>query len=106
MPGNWEKTPPRKSYFGHRLVHDRAIKPFMVVGIQYQSEGAWHVAVSEHPKNNCRDYWVSGGSFYEMSISYMPNNTNLVFRGPLADLSPEEKEALMTAIAEWGSPNV
>jgi hypothetical protein len=103
---NCEKTLSRKGYFGRRLVHRRTIAPYAIHGIKYPSEDAWHIIVSEHSKDPC-DYWVSRGSCFPMSLLYMRNNRIIIQRTnqPVVDMNPEEREAVMTAIAEWEGPD-
>jgi hypothetical protein len=104
---SWETRLCRKGYFGHRRIHGRSIARYEVHGLQYQGAGemAWHITVCEHPKNP-RDYWVSGGSFYPVKV-YMHSSTTIIHstNQPVGDLDPDEKAAVMTAIAEWENPN-
>jgi hypothetical protein len=105
---SWETGLCRKGYFGHRRIHGRSILRYEVHGLQYQGAGetAWHITVCEHPKTP-NDYWVSGGSFYPVRISYESNNTTMIVstNQPVVDLDPDENEAVMTAIAEWENPS-
>jgi hypothetical protein len=96
---NWEKKQRCVGVFGNYTVN----------GFLYEDqtgELGWHItAWSQH--GPIHDYWVSGTTFYSMSIHYfykMTNRTLIEIFDPIPNLDKEEREAVMEAIKEWEKP--
>lgn len=80
-----------------------------VRGIQYEcSSGGkgWHVAVSPNGSNE-HDYWVSSKrEFHPISLNLSPGfsyESVIGISTTLIEPKPQEKKAILAAIAEWES---
>jgi len=78
---------------------------WVVYGFKYRNEEgqiAWHTM--SHPNENpVHDFWVVEGKFHAVSIHYaykMTNETRIETYG-IIDVSPDEKKAILDAIAKW-----
>jgi hypothetical protein len=94
LNANWKKKM-------HRV---EMVESYTVMGFQYESESletGWHITAwtSQGP---IRDYWVSSEDFHMMRIHYNLTNRHLIeIFGVIADLNPEERNAVLQAISKW-----
>lgn len=90
----------RMGVFGNYQMH----------GFQYESQAgqrAWHITSWRSNHNPVKDYWVSDGQFFALSVSVgcdYENHTLLQTFGPVADMKVEEKHAILEAITDWELP--
>jgi hypothetical protein len=96
---NWNKKKRGVGVFGRYTVN----------GFWYEDQSGatgWHItAWPDH--GPIHDYWVSGTTFYSMSIHYfykMTNRTLIEIFDAIPNLEQEERDAVMQAITAWEKP--
>jgi hypothetical protein len=89
--------------------HTGVFDAYTVMGIQYRSadgEMGWHISSwMESGYDGVHDFWVSGRTFYSVSIHIFYKGTPhtlIEMFGPIqTGIDQAERDAVLKAIAEW-----
>lgn len=88
--------------------HAGVFNEYQMYGFQYEDDGgsrSWHVTAWHGMRNGVHSYWVTeDGEFLRVSmhIAYnYTNNTLIETFGPVTEIDPKEKDAILSGIAEW-----
>ncbi len=78
---------------------------YFVDGFQYEDqagERGWHIVVYS-ANSRLHDYWISDKAFHSMSGPRYNRTNELRFNidDAIVNVDPEEKQAVLMAIAEW-----
>jgi hypothetical protein len=93
--------------WGYPTAYRGVFDNFIVHGAKYVAEDgevAWHTT-SWPGENPTHDFWVVNGQFHLASFHYLhqlTNDTRIEAYG-VVDVEPEEKAAILQALAEWTS---
>ncbi len=76
---------------------------YKVSGHQFRDqrgEVGWHITA--YPGGNpVNDYWVADGVFYGLRIDLGANRSLIEVFDEIQDIDPGEREAILSALAEW-----
>lgn len=79
---------------------------YFVQGFRYadaDGEIAWHT-ISYSNNSHIHHFWVANGEFLAVSIHYgynSPDEMRIETHGSISNVNPDEKKAVLDAIAEW-----
>jgi hypothetical protein len=87
--------------------HEGVFGNYQMFGEEYENasgERAWHITVWPSDHGPVRHYWVQDEEFFSISIEVgfkHTHNTLIKNTGPATNIKPEEKQAILEAIAKW-----
>jgi hypothetical protein len=91
-----------------RSHHHGQFGDYAVQGFRYQDEDGeivWH-SISHSEKSPIHSYWVVSEEFYAVSRHYShnsPDEMQIALEGRISNVDPDEKKAILGAIATWES---